>query len=123
MKISEWFVILFISIIFILSCIAPFLGVDYSTTTITDLGFFKDVPFIHHTFAFLIFLGCPLLILINTIKKRNWIDLFYVFPFVIFACTLLPICEWVAFWTLCIYILKEIILYRLIEKLKTCSTQ
>jgi len=111
MRILKYFVILFISAILILSCIAPFLGVDYLTTTITDLGFFKDILFIHNTFAVITFLVCPILILIHTIKKKYYPDLFFIFPFILYGCTFIPIFEWLAFWGLLIYVLKEIILH------------
>jgi len=119
MKILEYFAILFISTILTLLCIAPFLGVNYLTQTITDLGFFKDISFIHDTFALLVFLGSPILIFINTIKRKYYLDFFYLICFILFGLTFEPIFEWMAFLTLNVYILKEIILSWLSRKLKT----
>ena len=109
MKALELFALVFISAIFILSIIGSFLGINYLTTTITELGFFPDCLFIHNTFAAITFIGGGALIIIYSIKNKRYYDLFYILPFILFACTFEPIWEWLSFWLLCIWFFKEIL--------------
>jgi len=71
MKPLEFLVSLFISAILILSCIAPFLGVNYFTQTITSLGFFNNNAIFHDTFAIITFLGGILTVFFLALKEKS----------------------------------------------------
>jgi len=116
MKPLKVLVIIFMCAIIVVSIILPFLGFNYFTKTITELGFFPNNRLIHDPLMIVIFLGGFLTILIWFIlniahkKKRAYFEIFCLLPFFLIIIYPSPILEWMSFWALCVWTIIKITL-------------